>query len=96
MSDEDKGISRRKFVAASLLAGATVPTAYDLSALTGHSGASFGVDTKKAAAALRELAANIEAGTFLLQEGGVFTLASREDFAMTTLYLQFHEKLKKG
>lgn len=50
----------------------------------------FGMDSKNTAKVLRDIADRIEAGEYLLQSGGVFTFAVKEDFPMTCVNVKFH------
>jgi len=55
---------------------------------------SFGMDRQRCADVLRDVADAIESGQYVLQGGGVYTQARRDDYVMTILNLKFHEKEK--
>lgn len=50
----------------------------------------FGMIKEDVAKAVREIADRIECGEYILQSGGVFTYAQRDDYVMTCLNIKFH------
>lgn len=57
-------------------------------------GRAFGIDHKRGAANLRELADTLEAGDLCLADVRVETHTQNDDWASTTLVLKFHERVK--
>lgn len=53
---------------------------------------SFGMDPKKCADVLRAIAERVESGEYILQSGGVFTYAQRDEYHMTVVNVKFHAK----
>lgn len=87
-------MERRKFMTHAVLGAVALPSAYDFAVKLseGPNSTRFGVDKKRTAETLRELAAHIESGHFILQSGGVYTQAQQENYTMTVLNLKFHER----
>mgnify|MGYP001584846120 CR=1 FL=1 len=70
-------------------------TAYDASPplKSGGDQFAFGCDSKLAAAALRKLADQIDAGAILAQRVEQKTVAKHEDFASSSFIIEFVQKL---
>ncbi len=52
----------------------------------------FGMNQNKTARILRNIADRVESGEYILQSGGVFTYAQRDNYVMSVVNVKFHAK----